>query len=115
MPRKVDSKIIFSASEVGEFVLCPESWRLKYLDKKSHVVPESHVISDESKVQGQVVHEDWGKSIDLKLELKSAFRLAFTIFMSALVLLLFTRILRSPETKKFLERKERSFRHQEDR
>ncbi len=36
MPYYTDyGKAILPAGEVGEYVVCPESWRLKFLEKKA--------------------------------------------------------------------------------
>jgi hypothetical protein len=58
MPRKSDSgKFIISASEVGSFVVCPEAWRLKEIEK---CIAKRHQDSPD----GTEKHSEWAKNLD---------------------------------------------------
>lgn len=58
MPRKSDSgKYIISASEVGSFVVCPEAWRLKELEK---CMSQRHTNSPD----GSEKHSEWAQNLD---------------------------------------------------
>lgn len=77
MPRRSDSgKWIFSAGEVAEFVLCPESWRLRRLEKRS-VEPE-----------GEALHQKWASSLERSKTLFLMVRIATTATIVALLIFL---------------------------
>lgn len=56
MPRvNQDGKYILSAGEVGIFTICPESWRLRVIEKKKGE-------QDETVELGSTLHEAWAKN-----------------------------------------------------
>jgi hypothetical protein len=76
MPRLSDSgKWIFSAGEVAEFVVCPESWRLRRGKKRS------------SNLHGELLHDEWAERLERSNTLFLAVRVTTTL--AILVLLIF--------------------------
>ncbi len=55
--RSKNGKIIFSASEIGAYTVCPESWRLTYLEKVESNTTESHT-------EGEKLHATWAEGQD---------------------------------------------------
>ncbi|MDZ4785485.1 MAG: hypothetical protein SGJ02_05350 [bacterium] len=83
MPRQNrDGKFILSASEIGSFTVCPESWRLRTVQHKE----SKH--SDRVEI-GQEMHAAWSAKYDEHLFLIRAAR----IVLALLVLVLATFIL----------------------
>ncbi|MCB0353577.1 MAG: hypothetical protein KDD64_08640 [Bdellovibrionales bacterium] len=69
MPRKGSlGKYIFSAGEIGAFVVCPESWRLSNLELVKTKKQKARVE------EGQKLHEEWaetyGESVFLSKHLR---------------------------------------------
>ncbi len=59
MPRKNQfGKNIFTASEVATYALCPEAWRLTYIEKVS-----TDALKDKAKA-GEKDHDIWTKNFD---------------------------------------------------
>jgi hypothetical protein len=57
-----DGSYIISASEVGTFTVCPESWRLK-------VINRTPVEATPRKDHGEKLHQQWAAKIDETLYL----------------------------------------------
>ncbi|NBU72804.1 MAG: hypothetical protein EBS53_15405, partial [Bacteroidetes bacterium] len=58
MARKnIDGKFIISAGEVGTYTVCPESWRLKTIDRR-----RSAPLHKEASRQGMKLHDIWSKA-----------------------------------------------------
>ncbi|MCB0334672.1 MAG: hypothetical protein KDD62_00160 [Bdellovibrionales bacterium] len=57
MPRKNEyGKYIFAAGEVSSFVICPEAWRLNYMEQVDKIiVPQVK--------EGDVLHKQWSDDI----------------------------------------------------
>jgi hypothetical protein len=63
MARKnPDGGYIISASEVGTFTVCPESWRLKVMNR-------TPVEPTPRKDRGEKLHQQWAANIDETLYL----------------------------------------------
>jgi hypothetical protein len=86
MPRQSSTgKFIFSASEVAEFIVCPESW----FHQKMNINPKQELnIKDNAKsIEGQVLHDRWaidyahGLSINRMLRIVAALVAAATLIL----------------------------------
>lgn len=77
MPRLSDTgKWIFSAGEVSEFVLCPESWRLRRLEKRA------------GNPEGETLHNVWASSLERSKTLFLMVRIATTVAIFILLVYL---------------------------
>ena len=78
MQDQSQSRRTFSASEIGNYVVCPEAWRLKYVVRGSFKkVDETH--------EGFQLRQTWAQSADLAAQLK---RYARVVFMLLVILVL---------------------------
>ncbi len=71
---------LISAGEVGQFVFCPESWRLKRL------MGQRGELSEKSDF-GKVEHEDWGGVVDRLEAVRFGLRVLFGLCVAACILL----------------------------
>ncbi len=65
-------KKIISAEEVANYVVCPEAWRLKYLQHEKQE-PATR------KEQGRELRREWIKSQDLSATLRSYAKVAYVL------------------------------------
>lgn len=87
MPRKSTSgRFIISAGEVGEYVVCPESWRLRRL-VASIEKPEST-----ARKAGLDAHDLWSNQIFQATTLVRFFRYGFTLLIALVVIFIFLKI-----------------------
>ena len=83
MARKnKDGKYIISAGEVGVYTVCPEAWRLQYVQKKT--IAESENISE-----GRRLHTGWAKDYTDAINLS---RMAKGALITALIAVVFVAI-----------------------
>lgn len=81
MPRLSESgKWIFSAGEVAEFVVCPESWRLRRRERRG------------SNLHGEVLHEEWADKLERSNALFLAVRVTTTLAILGLLIFLGLKI-----------------------
>lgn len=83
MPYKNSyGKWIIPAGEVGQYAICPESWRLKMIRRVERALPEEQA-------QGEVKHEEWSSEVDKAFHLRQGLQLiiAFAVTMICFVLL----------------------------
>lgn len=86
MPKTSDSgKTIITAGEVGAFVVCPESWRLKYIEN----LETSRSPAIKAGAEG---HKSWVKRYDQTVALARYFRLTIALFLLALILFLLLKL-----------------------
>ncbi len=77
-----NSKRVLSAAEISNYVVCPEAWRLKYIENTSYKQGEG---TEESKE----LREEWVRTHDLSSELREYAKIAYllllvlTVFVSA--------------------------------
>jgi hypothetical protein len=58
MPRRSkDGNYILSAGEIGSFVVCPEAWRLRMVERV-------HITATESVQIGKKLHAEWVRRFD---------------------------------------------------
>ena len=79
MPRKNEyGKYIFSAGEIGEYIVCPEAWRLKIVEG---------VKAEERKNAklGVELHKQWAEDYDAAIILTREFKIALTLIICAIV------------------------------
>lgn len=87
MPRKsANGRFIISAGEVGEFVICPESWRLRRLSQGAQK-PDSR-----QRKAGMEAHDSWSDQIFRAATLVRIFRYAFTLLIAMVVIFIFLKI-----------------------
>jgi type IV secretory pathway component VirB8 len=74
-------KFIISAGEVGSYTVCPESWRLQYVEK---------VNSDKSElsIEGDKLHEDWAARYEKAHNLAWQAKLTILLLMLAVVIVI---------------------------
>ncbi len=74
--RLKDGRHIFTASEVGAFVVCPEAWRLRSIERtKTAYSPELE--------QGSGLHDEWVRYHDDATFLLKQVRLAVLLVILA--------------------------------
>lgn len=69
---------IISASEVGEFTICPEAWRLKSLANVEREKSKSAQL-------GVKLHEEWGRDYGEATQIWRLVRLTFMLLMAAIL------------------------------
>lgn len=67
---------MIAAGEVGQFVFCPESWRLRRLQGSTDSFDEKAEI-------GQVEHDDWGEIVDRLEAIRYGVRVLFILCIAA--------------------------------
>lgn len=67
---------MIAAGEVGQFVFCPESWRLRRLQGFTDGC-------DEKAALGRVEHDDWGGTVDRLEAIRSGVRVLFLLCIAA--------------------------------
>ena len=77
-------KYIFSANEVGEYVVCPEAWKLKVVDRVN-------LQTSERSERGRELHSDWAASYDESLYLARSARLIVFLLLLAITIFLLLR------------------------
>ncbi len=82
MPRQTNTgKYIFSASEVAEYVVCPEAW---YLTRMT----EEPVLDSPEQQEGDKLHQSWAEDYAEGLTIARLLRLLIVLGMTATVLML---------------------------
>lgn len=79
-----DGKAIFSAGEVGSYVVCPESWRLANL-QGSPIIVHPHAE------QGERLHQEWAASSYEGIRLSGGIRLVLLLLALGLTLYIFSQ------------------------
>lgn len=84
MARKNEyGRYILSAGEIGAFTVCPESWRLRSVQK-------AKAIFDQRKNDGKALHKTWAKDYEDAVYLSYGARVALgLILLVVLVKLLY--------------------------
>ncbi len=86
MPRKSDiGKFIYSAGEIGEYVVCPEAWRLKMLQGVKS-------IRREDSKRGTELHQQWAEEYDESLFLSRGVKIAATLIVVAIVFFMWSNL-----------------------
>ena len=86
MARKSEyGKYIISAGEVGEYVVCPEAWRLKMVEGKKSFDREKSRL-------GAELHKQWAEDYDEAMFLTRGVKIIATLVIFAIVLFLFTNL-----------------------
>lgn len=79
-PNK-DGKMIISASEVGTYVVCPESWRLRTVLKAESAKPFSVE-------KGEALHDQWSDEYNELLTFQRFIRIIGMLLVLALAVFL---------------------------
>ena len=69
---------ILSASEIGSFTVCAESWRLRRLARARRTEAESQK-------RGAALHQSWADSFDLSFSLRTWARILLWLILLGLV------------------------------
>lgn len=77
-------KYIISASEVGSYVVCPEAWRLKSLQRK----PSTEARHRERSARGDALHREWANTVSESQYLSRGIRIVILLVLIAIALLL---------------------------
>lgn len=75
--RNKDGKFVISASEVGTYTVCPESWRLRALERVK-------IGETERGIKGETLHQSWTKKYDEFIDLDRAARIVICLLVLAL-------------------------------
>lgn len=86
-----DGKHILGAGELGAFSVCPQSWKLKWVDK------QGAAFASDDKALGKKLHSDWSRIFDESLELGQWIRYVAVLICTALLVF----ILLSPQGMPF--------------
>ena len=75
MARRTDSgKYIISAGEVGAYTVCPESWRLKYVERIK-------TQKTERAIKGSNLHKEWAAQVDQSFHLSQLTNIAISLLV----------------------------------
>lgn len=74
-----DGKHILAAGEIGAFSVCPQAWKLKWVDK------QGSAFALDEKALGKKLHRDWSRVFDESLELGQWIRYVAVLICTALV------------------------------
>lgn len=86
MVRKSEyGSFTFSAGEIGEYVVCPEAWRLK-------MVEGIRTEKREDSRLGAELHQRWAEDCDETLFLSRGVKVTATLIICAIVFFLFSRM-----------------------
>ena len=77
-------RYILSANEIGGYIVCPESWRLKVIER----VRSQHT---ERASAGRKLHDEWAKQYDESLYLARSARLVVMLLLMAISIYLIVR------------------------
>lgn len=83
MPYKNSyGKWILPAGEVGQFAVCPESWRLKMVERVNR-------LHTREKEKGEIKHDEWSEEVDHAFHLRQGLQVifAFVVIMICIVLM----------------------------
>lgn len=72
---------IIAAGEVGQFTVCPESWRLRMIEKMNN--EGSSELSE-----GERLHFLWSKNIDRAAHLGQGLRFLIALIVTTLVIVI---------------------------
>lgn len=76
-----DGKFVISAGEVGQFAVCPESWRLRMVEKVDE--ESTKRMSD-----GERLHYLWSKNIDRAAHLGQGLRFLIALIVTTIVIVI---------------------------
>jgi hypothetical protein len=79
--RTKTGKFIVSAGEVGQFVYCQESWRIRESQKK----PETQ--SSES-IKGEISHKQWADNLSNASHLAEGLRFILALVVTTVVIVI---------------------------
>lgn len=83
--RQSDGSFIIAAGEVGAYTVCPESWKLKWIDRERGEAPAS------SQQQGVALHRAWGQLFEESLLFSRWIRILATLLCAATLVFLLIR------------------------
>lgn len=83
--RNSDGKYILSAGEIGTYTVCPESWRLRVIEKiKTSKSSDSEL--------GEKLHKEWANQFEEALFFNRGTRILVCLAAIAIVLALINRL-----------------------
>ncbi len=88
MPE-IGKKKIISAEEVANYAVCPEAWRLKYLEK-------SRSQPAERKDKGHALRREWVATQELSAKLRSYAKLAYLLLVVVVIIVFLFEHNRTP-------------------
>ena len=87
MPRRgSNGRYIFSAGEISQYTVCPESWRLQQLRSS-----KARAASERSSL-GRELHSDWASKLDESAFLFKGIRVIFALVAIAIGIFIITAI-----------------------
>ena len=72
---------VLSAGEIGAYTVCPESWRLRAMDKRKGE-------RSERVERGQVLHREWSERIEASHWLERSVRMVAALLITAILMFL---------------------------
>jgi len=85
MPRISETgQFILAAGEVGEFTVCPESWRLRQLSN-------AQKMRHPNVKRGHELHRQWAKTYDEAVYIRHNARLLIVLILLAIIAHLLTK------------------------
>ena len=78
-------KFVVSAGEVGQFVYCPESWRLRHQSTNQDIMTRDERRSREF---GQIMHSKWSSELDAAAHLSEGLRFLVALLITTLVIVI---------------------------
>lgn len=87
--RSKDGKVIIPAGEVGAYVVCPESWRLRYIE---NVAPHGSASAQAGVKAGADQHRSWVEKYDQTVSLDRYLRFTVLLLLFAVLLFLLVRL-----------------------
>lgn len=77
--RRNSGRFIISAGEVGQFVFCPESWKIRELGNYKEQKSQNSVI-------GTKMHEEWSEQLDYASNLAEGLRFLLALVITTIII-----------------------------
>lgn len=86
MVRKSEfGRYSFSAGEIGEYVVCPEAWRLKFVEGRKSIRQEDAKL-------GAQLHQQWADLYDESIFFTRGVKIAATLIIGTIVFFMFINL-----------------------
>ena len=86
MARKnSEGNFIIAAGGVGQYAVCPESWRLKMVERVKRQQGNNAI----NRSEGERLHSEWSKKVDAAAHLSQGLRFLLALLMTFVLMLLY--------------------------
>ena len=82
--RSNTGKFIISAGEVGQFVYCQESWRLRHQTATKESISQKEYLDRKS---GRALHTQWSSNLDEAAHLGEGLRFLVALLITTVVII----------------------------